>query len=240
LTELVDWPMVNPPPQSNRVRIESWADRHRVFVNGGCVDDFYEPGYGGGQVGLRTFLPGTGMSAKFAADNLLVGMLQPSKAGISTEPVRARTGRTPTRKPRKQPVVRSQAAWAKIDKVWLTREADQRTRGLTVHAALEIGNCKGRKVRATAYFRNAETNRPLKDRDGRFRTSEGWVATGRGFSPRHRVSSYGDLSMFIPTAQLHLSPGRSKLKCYVVLWDESEHPRVKLTRSQDVDFAAGR
>lgn len=240
LTELVDWPVVNPPPKSNRVRIESWKDRHRVFVNGACVDDFYEPGYRGGKVGLRTHLPGAEMSAEFAADNLVAGALQPAKAGITTEPVRTRTGKTPTRTPRKEPVVRSQKPWARINKVWLTEETDRRHRGLTVHVAFEIANYRGRKVRATAYFRDAANDRPLRDHDGQYRTTEGWVATGRDFSPQHRVSSFSDLALSIPTSQLHVPFGRSKLECYVVLWDESQHPRVKLARSDAVAFTTGR
>jgi hypothetical protein len=105
--------------------------------------------------------------------------------------------------------------------------------------SLEIANYKGRKVQATAYFRDAATNKPLRDRDGTLRTAEGWVACGREFSPRHQVSSYSDLALYIPTSQLHLPSGRSNLKCHVVLWDESKHPHLKLARSQDVSFTVG-
>ena len=230
-----DWPVVNQPPRSNRIRVESWGDRHRIFVNGVCVDDFYEPGYGDGKVGLRAFLPKKGQSARFAADNLVVGALQPRMAGIATE---SRGGKATSGKgPKMRRRARSAAAGAKIRQVRIARETRKQVRGVAVHVAFAVGNLKGGRARAVATFADARTGRPLKDRDGRYRTPDGRVAAVRDFSPRYRRSTYNDFTLFIPLGQLHLQRGQSALTCRVSLWDHSHDPPVRLARSAELDFA---
>lgn len=247
-----DWPVIHVPPHSNRIRLESWGDRHRVFVNGHCVDDIHEPGYRDGQVGLRVFAPAGGAVARYAADNLTAGVLDPSAAGIGGAPIVADARRKPVQSagkrpkivPRKtarpRPAASSPAPSATIARVWLTREKVKKSEGIEIHMDLDVRNLKGAKLRAVAYFQHAETGQPLRDRDGLFKTGGGLVAAGRALSPRHRKSAFTDFSIFIPTEQLHLRDGRTKLKCHVVLWDEGKTPRKKLARSTEVNFAVSR
>lgn len=233
-----DWEAVRPAPRSNRVRIESWDDRHRVFVNGVCVDDFYEPGSREGKVGLRAFLRKEDQAARFAADNLVVGRLKPQMAGIATgaPAARPKSGDRPKKKPR----VRSTAPGARINKVWIKHELRRDARGVSVHVAFEAGNLKGRRLRAVATFTDARTGRPLQDRDGRYHTPDGRVAAIRDFSPRHRKSTYNDFTLFIPMSQLHLQRSQSALTCRVSLWDHSSDPPVRLARSTRVGLARAR
>ncbi len=90
------WPILNTPPKSNRLRVESWLGRHRVFVNGVCLDDFSEPGYDAGRVGIRALLRNEGSPARCTLDNLVVGRLDPTLAGIQV-----RTGNADPRSAKK-------------------------------------------------------------------------------------------------------------------------------------------
>ncbi|MHC4234858.1 MAG: CsgG/HfaB family protein [Planctomycetota bacterium] len=234
LAERRDWPVVNPPPRSNRIRLESWEDRHRVFVNGVCLDDFYEPGYREGKVGLRASLHSEDHPAQFAADNLLAGSLRPATAGIGTEEPTAKA--RPADRPRKKPRSRSAPPWATIKKVRVQQDVQRDVRGVTVHVAFEVGNLKGKRLHAAAMFADARTGKPLADRDGRYRTPQGRVAAVRSFSPRYRKSTYSDLTLFIPRSQLHLRPGQSALTCRASLWDDSRDPGVMLGVSGEVKF----
>jgi hypothetical protein len=238
-----DWPVLRKPPGSNRIRIESWDDRHRVFVNGVCVDDFYEPGYGQGRVGLRVFQREDGPVARWAVDNLTAGPIDPSLAGIEAEAPEAETppevSVTPSRKPpklipRRKRIARSAKPWAEVPKIWVTREFVGKTAALTVHARIEVRNRKGVKLKAAAQFFDADTGKPLKDRDGQFASSDGRVVSARVFSPRSRGATYGNLSLSIPLSQLHLRPGARSVKCCVALFDISGDRAVRLARSKDV------
>ncbi len=109
-------------------------------------------------------------------------------------------------------------------------------KGFNIHAAVEVGNCKGGKLRAAAQFFDAATGKPIKDQDGRFCNPAGEVVTEHHFTPRHRKSTYTDLKIFIPERQLHVPRGVTKLKCRVVLIDRSSSRPVRLARSEEVSF----
>jgi len=244
LLQLQEWPVLHAPPDSNRIRIESWDDRHRVFVNGVCVDDFYEPGYRTGKVGLRVSGSPTAASALYAVDNLIAGPLDLAQAGIEADagseaPPRTakRPGAPPVRVSRTRPVLRSSAPSVTIRQVRVTRQVIRKSAGVEVHVEFDAHNLRGARLRAVAYFENAETGRPLRDRDGRFHTGQDLVAVGRSIAPKHRLSSYSDLTLFIPISQLHLPDGRAtRVHCHVIIWDESRKPFRKLDQSRKVAF----
>ena len=252
LVRNANWPIINQPPRSNRVRIESWEDRHRVFVNGVCVDDFYEPGYRGGKVGLRVHSPNGETPARYAADNLVAGVLDLSAAGIAAdedEPEPATdTDKDERRRPRvlprmrqkDKPIIRSSSPEAKINRVWVTPDRVRDKDGVQVHVDFAAHNLKGDRLLVEAFFVDVDAGATLKDRDGQYRNGEGVVTASRLIAPRYRVSSYSDLSLFIPRDQLHLPPGRSRLRCYVTIWDESQNPPRKVARSEAVPFALKR
>jgi hypothetical protein len=233
-----DWDAMRRPPRSNRLRVESWDDRHRVFVNGVCVDEFYEPGFRGGKVGLRVFQRKDGEPSRWAVDNLTLSELAPSLAGILTdsgdvaEPPRQKVKKKKSRRR----VAGSAHPWAKVHNVRVNREDHGETPGIRVRAALEVGNCRGAKLRAVAQFVHAGTGKPLRDRDQRYSAADGRVIAERNFSPRHRLATYADFGLYIPVGQLHLPPGRFDLKCRVVVLDVSGERPVRLARSEDIVF----
>jgi len=243
LSELGGTATINPPPRSNRIRIESWDDRHRVFVNGVCVEDFYEPGYRGGKVGLLATLRQEGTPAVFAADNLIVGALEPAAAGIATQTVTGTRVMEPglvDNRPRKKPRARRTSPAVSIEKVWVRSETRRNVEGITVRVAFRADNLKGRPLRAIATFADARTGAPVRDADGRHRARDASVAATHDFSPRYRVSTFGDFPIFIPLGQLHQHPKSAALKCRVGLWDQSRDPPVCLGVSEWVRFKPGR
>ena len=212
------------------MRVESWSDRHRVFVNGVCVDDFYEPGYREGRVGLLASLRQEGPAARFSADNLVAGVIKPGLADIGHK-----VSKRPTVKPegsvrpKKKHRARTAGAWGEIEKVWVVPEVYKGARGVTVHARFNVGRLQGHRCAAVVTFADARTGLVLSGQGGQ-------VAIGRDFSPRYRVSNYADFATFVPLKDLHLSRNQTALKCCLTLWDRTKSDPVSLDRSKWVEF----
>ncbi len=232
-----DWAVVYKPPRANRLRVESWDGRHRVFVNDVCVEDFFEPDFAQGKVGVRLTCREPGAS-RWAVDNLTVGAIDPSLAGIAVAPAESpRDAAAPGRKPGAGRAAEPRAA---IHKVWITREFHEKAPGLRIHVSLDVGNYKSAAFRAIAQFFDAKTGERLKDRDKQYVGRGGTVICERTFSPKYRVSTYNDFGLFIPESQLHLRPGRWDIKCRVILLLESEGDPRQVARSEEVSFTIGR
>ncbi|MBN2393559.1 MAG: S8 family serine peptidase [Anaerolineae bacterium] len=93
--------------------------------------------------------------------------------------------------------------------------------GMKIRSSFEVVDLRNRQGMASAYFYfGDESNRPLRDFNDRYSTSNGYVAVGRYFEPGYEKATYNNFELFIPYAELHMAPGKTyKLKFYVVLWD---------------------
>ena len=149
------------------------------------------------------------------------------------------TGLDTKKKKRMKTVRRTAEPWAKVNRIWVTREVHRKVPGILVHAALELGNCKGASLRAVAQFFDARTDEPLENRGRPYFALGGRVVSERSFSPRYRFSTYGDFGIFIPRAQLRLPRGKSTVKCRVILLDDSRGRPQRLAGSDEVTFTVG-
>ncbi|MFQ5492400.1 MAG: CsgG/HfaB family protein [Phycisphaerae bacterium] len=235
------WPVLHERPRSNRVRLESWEDRHRVFVNGVLVDDFFEPGYDRGKVGLRVFTREDGVEAVCAADNLVYGPIDLASAGFAVgggDPWGPGAKKTHGQN-RKRPG-RTEGPWAVLSGTRITRESRNGVDGLVVHVGFEVGNLKGQPLRLATRFFDPKTFDRLKDKDGQYTNARGFVVAVRDFTPRYRVSTYTDLTVFIPVDQLHLPRSRKRVRYQVMISNPFEDIPVQLARSKQKEISLAR
>lgn len=105
----------------------------------------------------------------------------------------------------------------KIYKVWAEHNVHENGRkGMRIHVGFNIGNMRGKACRAAAYFYH-EDGRPVRDRGGNYRTSNGNVACGQDFTPGFDKCYYDDLTLFLPYAELGLD-GTFKLKYRIAVF----------------------
>jgi hypothetical protein len=90
-------------------------------------------------------------------------------------------------------------------------------RGMLIHVGFDINGFRAVNCQVAAYFYWAN-GEPLKDTDGRYKTTDGNVSVGTSFSPGYDMTSYDDFRVFVPYRQLHLGAGEHELKCHVNVW----------------------
>lgn len=90
-------------------------------------------------------------------------------------------------------------------------------KGMRIHIKFDINGMLNRTGQVAAYFYYANGN-PLKDTNDSYRTLDGNVATHVNFTPNYENSTFNDLSIFMPSSELHLSQTTS---CYftISIWD---------------------
>ena len=110
-------------------------------------------------------------------------------------------------------------------------------KGMIVHLNFNVLNFRGRKGRAVAYFYLADGT-PLKDFDEQYHTNDGHVSAGVDFSPGYDNADYNDLPIFMPYAQLHMTPGTASLTYKVTWWNMED--QVQLATSTQVPFTYNR
>lgn len=129
----------------------------------------------------------------------------------------------------------SSIAHAKIDSVWVNYNAyNNGEKGMEIHIKMRAYNLKSKQCRAAAYF-YTESGTKLKDTNGRYRTTSGYVSCGKDFTPSYDSSLYDDFEMFMPYKELHITE-KGSYKFFVNLWDYSVSPNVELAESNWVSF----
>ena len=90
--------------------------------------------------------------------------------------------------------------------VWQDGEA-----GMQIHVKFKVANMKGITGVAAVYF-YFKGGQPLRDFNGRFRTTDGNVSASKSFTPIYDFSIYDGMEIFMPYSELHLGVGRHELK----------------------------
>lgn len=94
--------------------------------------------------------------------------------------------------------------------------------GLLITTNLDVNNLADTDLRIGAYFYFGDArNRPLKDFNERFASSNGNVATSRWVTPHSNSATVKNLELFIPYSELHMASGQYRLKFILVAWDVS-------------------
>lgn len=91
--------------------------------------------------------------------------------------------------------------------------------GMWIHVDFTISRCVGHTCSINLYF-NFKNGVSLKDRNGKYRTESGEVATSsEAFVPPYTSSTYGDFPIFFPYEELHLARGTHQLTFDVKIYD---------------------
>lgn len=113
--------------------------------------------------------------------------------------------------------VRAAGYGATIDNVWTSFDVWRGgERGMEIHLRFRTSEMQGWSCKAIAYF-SYDDGDPLEDFDGLYTTTDGQVAASTAFTPTYQYSTFSDLRIFIPYAQLHMASGRSALQYRVEL-----------------------
>lgn len=81
---------------------------------------------------------------------------------------------------------------------------------LEIHAKIHVSGMKEKEGKVIVYFYDKNGN-ALNDRDRSYYTSDGKVSTSKKITPRYDNSVYNDLTISIPTRQLHISGFGNKI-----------------------------
>lgn len=109
---------------------------------------------------------------------------------------------------------------ATIKRVWVDHNASNGSkRGMRIHINFDVNGMLNRTGQAAVYFYYSNGN-ALKDTNGSYRTGNGNVATHVDFTPNYTNCNFGDLQIFMPYDELHVSRSCS---CYftVSIWNGS-------------------
>lgn len=88
------------------------------------------------------------------------------------------------------------------------------TNGKEIHLEFDVWNLLGKDCEAVAFF-EFSTGQRLGDTNGQYRSSDGQVAALTRFRPAYEWTTYHDLTLYIPYAEMHLAPGQHNLR-YIV------------------------
>lgn len=88
------------------------------------------------------------------------------------------------------------------------------TNGKEIHLEFDVWNLLGKDCEAVAFF-EFSTGQRLDDTNGQYRSSDGQVAALTRFRPAYEWTTYHDLTLYIPYAEMHLAPGQHNLR-YIV------------------------
>ena len=110
------------------------------------------------------------------------------------------------------------AVYGEIKKTWendaLRGTGIFATNGKEIHLEFDVWNLLGKDCEAVAFF-EFSTGQRLDDTNGQYRSSDGQVAALTRFRPAYEWTTYHDLTLYIPYAEMHLAPGQHNLR-YIV------------------------
>ena len=118
---------------------------------------------------------------------------------------------------------------ARLGRVWVDTPAPGGP--VVVHATIEGQHLPGRDCRIVAWFSD-RMGQVLRDADGKYRTRSGHVSAGKSFTAKYEKSSFKDMTLTLPTGQLHLPPGRHALSVKVGIFASGR----QMVSSQNVSF----
>jgi|GEM_PF-1745334 hypothetical protein len=92
--------------------------------------------------------------------------------------------------------------------------------GLVVHVNAVINGCQNEPCSVVAWFHDAAANR-LKDFDGQYTTQDGQASASISVTPLYPSTTFTEIQVFMPYAQLHLAPGLHNLGARVGIFQGS-------------------
>lgn len=98
-------------------------------------------------------------------------------------------------------------------------------KGMKILVSFSISGRKGRECDLMAYFFH-KSGEPLKDTNGKNRTTKGNVCAWETFKPGYSNTVYKKMEVFIPYGELHLEHGQYSLMFYVALFDNLRHTTI--------------
>ena len=102
--------------------------------------------------------------------------------------------------------------------VWVDHNQYQDSvKGMQIHVKFNVHNFKDGSGRVVAYF-HKKNGDPLKDTNGRYKTTAGDVSTSGKFQPRDVNSVYNDFTFFFPYNELHRARGKHDLKFHIKIF----------------------
>ena len=102
--------------------------------------------------------------------------------------------------------------------VWVDHNQYQDSvKGMLIHVKFNVHNFKDGSGRVVAYF-HKKNGDPLKDTNGRYKTTAGDVSTSGKFQPRDVNSVYNDFTFFFPYNELHRARGKHDLKFHIKIF----------------------
>ncbi|MBM3293625.1 MAG: hypothetical protein FJY82_03785 [Candidatus Aminicenantes bacterium] len=110
---------------------------------------------------------------------------------------------------------------AVIQNVWVTHNhLGGGQDGLLVHVNAVINGCQNESCSVVAWFHDAAANR-LKDFDGQYTTQDGQASAAISVTPLYPNTTFTEIQIFMPYAQLHLAPGLHHLGARVGIFQGS-------------------
>ena len=86
-------------------------------------------------------------------------------------------------------------------------------KGLTLHHEVKTTGLKGEQLEVSCYFRYDDAaGKPLLDSNGKFNTPSGKVSVSSRETVKFAESNFKDFQHFMPYNELHLGPGKTKIK----------------------------
>lgn len=118
------------------------------------------------------------------------------------------------------PISNTTSIWSNLQDVHIDYNVTEDGKlGMRIKQSFLMYNAQGKQCIMAVYFHDAETDKPLKDKDGIKASVDGNVASFTYFTPGYQSTQYTDLSVFMPYDELDLGSGNFRLKCYVAIFD---------------------
>ena len=120
------------------------------------------------------------------------------------------------------PVSNLTDVWAKLQDASIDYDVTENGKlGMRIRQNFLIYNAQNGKCVMGVYFYNTDTDKPLKDKNGLYKSSTGDVAGYNYFTPTYQNSQFTDLGVFVPYDEFELDNGEYRLKCFVALFDQN-------------------
>ena len=123
----------------------------------------------------------------------------------------------------------------------VTFQMDQRRdnrNGMVISVDLSTCNLQDIDCQVAAYFSDA-SGEPLRDLNDDYRSYDGEVSVGTSLTPSRREQHFFDVELFIPYAELHLTPGTHDLSLSVSLWRKATNQTLAKTTDYEWRFTYG-
>lgn len=110
---------------------------------------------------------------------------------------------------------------AHVEEIWKEFDVVQDGRlGMRIHVWFSLAGRRGQACHLAMLYSFVD-GQPLKDFNQAYRTAQGDVCVGRGFTPNGDDQRFEDFQLFMPYDELHLTTGRHDLSYRACLYDSS-------------------